>query len=168
MEEIIPYPSVHTLSGPTCVQLQCERRPTWLPQREDTLTCRWPHGLPSSPHESLACWLVDRSSPTIPCGRGGEGRGGERRRGEGRRGEGRGGEREGRGGEEEGTGGERREGGGEGRGGGTIVTRDQSVHYPMWCVRVSSVQRSADRRHNPGMQHDTVGQAKRGRGHHAQ
>ena len=74
--------------------------------------------------------------------RGGEGRGGEGRGGEGR--------------------------GGEGRGGGTIVTRDQSVHYPMWCVRVSSVQRSADRRHNPGMQHDTAGQAKRGRGHHAQ
>ena len=100
-------------------------------------------------------------------------RGGERRRGERRRGGGeeRGGERRGGGGERRGGGGEgreRREGGGEGRGGGTIVTRDQSVHYPMWCVRVSSVQRSADRRHNPDMQHDTAGQAKRGRGHHAQ
>ena len=48
------------------------------------------------------------------------------------------------------------------------MTRDQPVHYPTWCVRVSSVQRSADRRHTPGMQHDTAGQAKRNRAHHAQ
>ena len=48
------------------------------------------------------------------------------------------------------------------------MTRDQFVHCPMWCVRVSSVQRSADRRHTPGMRHDTAEKAKCGRGHHTQ